>query len=509
MLRELVRQILATRVYDVAVESALAPAPLLSSRLHNNVLLKREDLQSIFSFKLRGAYNKMRKLDATTLRHGVITASAGNHAQGVALAAQRLEARARIVMGINTPAIKINQVRRLGAEVILAGGNYDSAAEIAHKMAREQQLTYIHPYDDLDVIAGQGVIGMEILRQHPDPIHAVFVPVGGGGLIAGIGAYIRYLRPDTRVIGVEAEGSACMTAALAAGERVSLAREELDVFADGVAVSQVGEHPFLIASRVVDEMIVVPRDEICGAIKDVFEDFRTMAEPAGALAVAGLKKYVQTRDLAGKNLIAILSGANVNFDRLHHIVERSETGEHREALLSVRIPELKGSFLQFCRAIGARSVTEFNYRFANTESAQIFVGVRVAADDDRELLIGGLRDKGYQVIDMTGNEIAKSHVRYMIGGHHPSAADAATCESLYHFEFPEYRGALLKFLEGLGGHWDISLFHYRNHGAAYGQALVGFRCGGSAIPSLREDLDQIGYRYWEETDNPAYRLFLA
>lgn len=504
MLERYVKKILASRVYDVAVETPLHPAPNLSRRLGNRVYLKREDLQPVFSFKIRGSYNKMAQLSEAERTRGVIAVSAGNHAQGVALAARELGVKAYIVMGRNSPEIKVQAVRNLGARVTLRGDTYDEAAAYASELAARRGYVLVHPYDDPDVIAGQGTVGMEILNQHGGPIHAIFVPVGGGGLIAGIAAYVKYLRPAVKVIGVEAEGSACLAAARAAKRRVKLRYDTLDLFADGVSVAQVGKETFKIARRWVDDVIVASTDEICGAIKDIFDDTRSIAEPAGALAVAGMKKYVGEQRISGADLIAIDSGANVNFDRLRHISERAELGEKREAILGVTIPEEPGSFRRFCRMLGRRNITEFNYRYAQPDSAQVYVGVQIAPDGDRSALIEALRNAGYEVQDMTDNEVAKLHVRHMVGGR----GNGDRSEILYRFEFPERPGALLKFLSGLGSKWDITMFHYRNHGSAWGRVLAGFAATGHDRRDLSGFLDQIGYRYWEESDNPAYRMFL-
>ncbi|MEW6692932.1 MAG: threonine ammonia-lyase, biosynthetic [Pseudomonadota bacterium] len=504
--RDYLERILTARVYDVAVESPLDPMPLLSARLGHRVLLKREDLQPVFSFKLRGAYNKIHHLHSRgELGAGVIAASAGNHAQGVALAAQRMGLRAVIVMPATTPDIKINAVRRRGGEVVLHGDAYDEAYAHARKLADSEGLTFIHPFDDPEVIAGQGTIGMEILRQHPDAIEAVFVPVGGGGLIAGIAAYLKHLRPATRIVGVEPEDAACMHAALAAGERVVL--PQVGLFADGVAVRQAGEETFRIARECVDEMILVSTDEISAAIKDIFDDTRAIAEPAGALAIAGLKRYVGAA--SGREtgpLIAINSGANMNFDRLRHIAERAELGEQREALFAVTIPERPGSFRAFCETLGRRAITEFNYRFNDQRDAHIFVGVQLdGGAAEKEALVGLLRERGYPVLDMTGNEMAKLHVRHMVGGRAPRVEH----EILYRFEFPERPGALLHFLTRMGARWNISLFHYRNHGADYGRVLVGIQVPAEERHPFEQFLEALGYPYWDESDNPAYGLFLA
>ncbi len=504
MLEPYVKKILASRVYDVALKTPLQDAPSLSARLGHRVSLKREDMQPVFSFKLRGSYNKMANLPREQLARGVIAASAGNHAQGVALAAGKLGVKAHIVMGRNTPTIKIDAVRGLGGRILLRGDTYQQAAEHAAKLVEQRGYVLVHPYDDADVIAGQGTVGMEILNQHPGP-DAIFVPVGGGGLIAGIAVYAKYLRPATRIIGVEAEGSACLAAALRAGKRVCLPYDTLDLFADGVSVAQVGREPFKIARACVDGVVTVTVDEICAAVKDVFDDTRAIAEPSGALAVAGLKRYVeQEQSDASQELVAVVSGANVNFDRLRHISERAEVGEQREAVFGVAIPERAGSFRRFCQALGKRSVTEFNYRFAGGDAAQVYVGLRMNAGEDRAALSQGLESAGYRVADMTENEVAKLHVRHMVGGrvfrHKP--------ELFYRFEFPERPGALMRFLNGLGSRWNITLFHYRNHGSAWGRVLVGFEAEQGNRVRLANYLDRIGYRYWEETGNSAVDLFL-
>jgi threonine dehydratase len=513
VLQNYVKKILSSRVYDVAVETPLQLAPNLSRRNGCRVLLKREDLQPVFSFKLRGAYNKIAQLSEADRGRGVIAASAGNHAQGVALAARALGLKATIVMGRNTPSIKVDAVRALGARVVLHGDTYDDAAAHAAELVARHGLVYIPAYDDLDVIAGQGTVGMEIMNQHGGAPDAIFVPVGGGGLIAGIGAYVKYLAPEVRIIGVEPEGSHCLAAALAAGRRVTLPYETLDLFADCVSVAQVGREPFKVARRCVDEVIVVNTDEICAAIKDLFEDTRSIAEPAGALAVAGLKKYVARASEARPgeratdpeaSLVALVSGANVNFDRLRHISERADVGEQREAILAVTIPEKRGSFRRFCSALGKRSVSEFNYRYADPSQAHVYVGLQTSAPDDRARVVELLEQAGYAVVDMTENEAAKLHVRHMVGGR--PAGDKP--ELLFRFEFPERPGALLNFLSGLGADWNITLFHYRNHGAAWGRVLVGFEAAATDRARLVADLKRIGYRFWEESGNPAYRLFL-
>jgi threonine dehydratase len=505
MLERYAKRILEARVYDVAVETPLSPAPFLSRRLGNRVLIKREDLQPIYSFKIRGAYNKIASLSPEQRARGVVAASAGNHAQGVALAATHLGVRAHIVMGVNTPDIKVNAVRARGASVILHGEGYDEASAHASELMEKHGYAWVPPYDDPDIIAGQGTVGMEILRQHADPIDAIFVPVGGGGLIAGIAAWVKYLRPEIRVIGVESEGSASMAAALAAGRRVRLPAETLDLFTDGVSVAQVGKETFRVAREHVDEVVTVNTDEICAAVKDVFEDTRALSEPAGALAIAGLKKWVEVNAASDRTLVAINSGANVNFDRLRHIAERADVGEHREAILAVNIAEKPGSFRRFCRIIGKRAVTEFNYRYADPERAHVFVGVAVSPSADRASLVARLEKEGYPVTDMTENEMAKLHVRHMVGGRGP----ADHPEMLFRFEFPERPGALMNFLTVLGGRWNISLFHYRNHGSAWGRVLVGFQAPKSERGALLASLEETGYRFWEETGNPAYEQFLS
>ena len=501
---EYLRRINAARVYEVAVETPLSPAYQLSKRLNNEVFLKREDMQPVHSFKLRGAYNKIAHLGAEQRERGVICASAGNHAQGVALSGRRLGIRALIVMPRTTPPIKVKAVEALGGEIVLHGDSYDEASAHAHKLEREQGLTYIHPYDDPDVIAGQGTIGMEILQQHPQDLHAIFCCVGGGGLVSGIAAYVKSVRPDIRVIGVEPDDAPSMTRALEAGERVVL--EQVGLFADGAAVRQAGEEPFRIASRHVDAMITVSADEICAAVRDIFEDTRSLAEPAGALSLAGLKKYVAETGITGEHLVAIESGANVNFDRLRYIAERAELGEHREALLAVTIPERPGSFRRFCEILGVRGVTEFNYRYADADEAHIFVGVKLdKGAAERENIIAELRAADYPVTDLSADEMAKLHVRYMVGGRAAGAED----EMLFRFEFPERPGALLQFLNNVGERWNISLFHYRNHGHAYGQVLVGMQVPTGERDDCRAALDALGYTYAEESDNPAYRFFLS
>lgn len=503
MLKSYLEKIRNAPVYDVAIESPLELAQGLSKRLQNTVLLKREDMQQVFSFKLRGAYNKMVSLTDEQGNQGVIAASAGNHAQGVALAASKLGVKSVIVMPKTTPDIKVNSVRGLGAEVVLHGNTYDDAYEHACELAGQHGYTFVHPYDDPEVIAGQGTVAMEILKQQGDKIDAIFVPVGGGGLVAGVIAWVKGLYPHIKVIGVEPDDAGCLYAALQAGERVVL--EQVGIFADGAAVKQIGEEPFRIAKDHIDEVLLVSTDEICAAIKDIFDDTRSIAEPAGALGVAGLKKYLERESLTGKTFVAIDSGANMNFDRLRHVAERAEFGEHREALLAVTIPEKPGSFRRFCKTISTRGITEFNYRFSDPKQAHIFVGVQMQqGEEEKNSLVAALTKMDYPVMDMTDNEMAKLHIRYMVGG---KAGDAHN-ERLFRFEFPERPGALLRFLNHMGQKWNISLFHYRNHGAAYGRVLVGMQVPEAEYSQLNTFLEEIGYSYWEETDNPAYSLFL-
>lgn len=502
MLDEYLRGALLARVYDVAKETSLELAPTLSRRLLNKVWLKREDEQPVFSFKLRGAYNKMAKLSREELDRGVITASAGNHAQGVALSARKLGCRAIIVMPRTTPSIKVDAVKALGGDVVLFGDNYDEASAHAKGLVAEKGLTYVHPYDDPDVIAGQGTIGLEILKQLPSGLDAVFIAVGGGGMISGIGSVIKALRPEVKIIAVEPEDAASMTAALRANERVILPR--VGRFADGVAVKQVGEETFRVAKEVIDECVVVTNDEICAAIKDIFEDRRAVLEPAGALAYAGLKKWVQENQVAGKDLVAVASGANMNFDSLRHVSERAELGERREAVLVVTVPERPGSFREFCATIGDRAITEFNYRYADEGAAHVFVGIKISDSREATSVVESLTAKGYPVLDLTDNEIAKLHIRYMVGGRAPGAVN----ERLVSFSFPERTGALKQFLDTMTPTWNISLFHYRNHGSDFGHVLVGIQVPDEEVEEFHGFLDRLAYDYQDETYNVSCALFL-
>ncbi|WP_266156259.1 threonine ammonia-lyase, biosynthetic [Dyella silvatica] len=502
---ELLRRTLAARVYEVARETSLDYAPLLSTRLGNKVLLKREDQQPVFSFKLRGAYNKMAGLDAAQRARGVIAASAGNHAQGVALAAARLGIRAVIVMPITAPCVKVDAVRRLGGlsvDVVLTGDSYSDAQTAAAKLQAERGYTFVHPFDDIDVIAGQATVGMEILRQYPGPLHAVFVPVGGGGLLAGVAAYIKTLRPDIRVIGVQAADSDAMARSLEYGERIDL--DEVGLFADGTAVKRVGEHTFALCQRHVDAMLRVDTDAICAAIRDVFQETRSVPEPAGALALAGLKQYGAEHGPCDGALLAIVSGANMNFDRLRFVAERAEVGEQREAVFAVSIPEERGSFRRFCAALGQRNITEFNYRIGNAAQAHIFVGIQTQDRDENAVLAAAFHEQGFSALDLTHDDLAKLHLRHMVGGRSPLAHD----EQLYRFDFPERPGALTRFLGHMHPDWNISLFHYRNHGADYGRILVGIQVPADERPLFQRFLDTLGYPYGNESDNPAYRLLL-
>ena len=496
-------KILTACVYDLAQETPLELAPRLSERLGNAVYLKREDMQSVFSFKLRGAYNKMARLAPEVLAQGVIAASAGNHAQGVALGAKHLGTTAVIVMPVTTPELKVQAVKARGGIAVLHGNTYDDAYAHACQLAEAKGMTLIHPFDDPDVIAGQGTIGMEILRQHQKPIHAIFVAIGGGGLISGIAAYVKRLRPDIRVIGVEPVDADAMHQSLQIGSRVGLT--QVGMFADGVAVKLVGEETFRLCQEYVDEIMLVNTDDTCAAIKDVFEDTRSILEPAGALAIAGAKAYVEREHLTGETLVAVACGANMNFDRLRFVAERAEMGERREAIFAVKIPEGPGSLRQFCECIGKRNLTEFNYRIADQSEAHIFVGLQIQDRQDASQIAATFTEQGFPTLDLTDDELTKLHLRHMVGGRSPLAHD----ELLYRFEFPEYPGALMQFLNRLSPNWNISLFHYRNNGADYGRIVIGIQVPPAEMPDWQAFLETIGYRYWDESDNPAYRLFLA
>ena len=498
-----VKRILNANIYDLVEETPVDFAPLLSARLDNRVMLKREDLQPVFSFKLRGAYNRLLKLTAEQRKKGVVAASAGNHAQGLAMAAHHLGVPARIVMPRTTPTIKIEAVRRLGGKVVLHGDDYDSAAAHAEQLAAKHGLTSIHPFDDPDVIAGQGTVAMELLRQVAEPIDAIFVPVGGGGLCAGMAVYCKYLQPHIKIIAVEPDEAACLQAAMTSGRRVKL--KQVGIFTDGAAVAQIGKETFRLLRNSVDQVITVSTDEVCAAIKDIFEDTRSIAEPAGALAVAGMKKYVAQHQSRQQNLVAINSGANMNFDRLRYISERTDIGEKREAIFAVTIPEVPGSFRKFCSLLSGRMITEFNYRIASRKQAHIFVGIQVASDVERKQVFAQLVEKGYSVHDLTDDEMAKLHIRHMVGGRSQTVQN----ERVFRIEFPERPGALLRFLNHMGSTWNISMFHYRNHGAAFGRVLTGLEIPAADSRQFENKLAELGYAYVEETDNPAYRIFLG
>jgi threonine dehydratase len=503
MYPDYLERILNARVYDVAQETPLELARNLSTRLQNRLLLKREDMQSVFSFKLRGAYNKMANLPPDLLAQGVIAASAGNHAQGVALGARRMGTRAMIVMPVTTPQVKIDAVRAYGGEVVLHGDTYDDAYAHARHLEAEKGMTFIHPFDDPDVIAGQGTIGMEILRQYQQPIHAIFVAIGGGGLISGIGAYIKRLRPEIKIIGVEPVDADSMHQSLQAGERVRL--PQVGLFADGVAVRQVGEETFRLCQKYVDEIILVDTDDTCAAIKDVFEDTRSILEPAGALAIAAAKAYVEREGITNQTLVAVACGANMNFDRLRFVAERAELGERREAIFAVTIPEERGSLRRFCECIGKRNLTEFNYRIADESEAHIFVGLQIENRADANQMAQTFVNCGFQTIDLTDDELTKLHLRHMVGGRSTLAHN----ELLYRFEFPERPGALMKFVSSMSPDWNISLFHYRNNGADYGRIVVGMQVPPHEMAEWQAFLDTLGYRYWDESENAAYKLFLG
>ncbi len=497
------RRILTAQVYDVANETPLERANGLSDRTGNDVLLKREDLQPVFSFKLRGAYNKMAKLSSAARAKGVIASSAGNHAQGVALAAATLGCRAVIVMPETAPQLKIDAVRARGAEVVLFGESYSDANTRAIELMHEHDLTFVHPFDDPDVIAGQGTIGMEILRQRTGPIHAVFAAIGGGGLISGVGCYIKQLKPEIRIIGVQTDDSDAMARSIEAGHRIEL--DDVGLFSDGTAVRMVGEETFRLASKFVDEIIRVDTDAACAAIKDVFTDTRAILEPAGALAVAGAKAYIERTGIRDQTLVAIACGANMNFDRLRFVSERAEIGEQREALFAVTMPEERGSFRRFCSLIGGRSVTEFNYRIGDASAAHVFVGMQILGRGEATEIAKTFQAEGFTTLDLTTDELAKVHLRHLVGGKSSLASD----EVLYRFEFPERPGALMRFLTNMSPNWNISLFHYRNHGADYGRVLAGIQVPPGEQAEFSAFLRDLGYRYWEETQNPAYRLFLG
>ncbi len=513
MSTDYLKKILTSRVYDadVALETPLELSPSLSRRYGNRIFFKREDMQTIFSFKIRGAYNRMAQLSPEQLKRGVICASAGNHAQGVAFSASKLKCHAVVVMPNSTPQVKIDAVKHHGGnhvDVILHGDSYSDAYNHAITLEKKRQLTFVHPFNDPDVIAGQGTIGMEILRQHAEPIHAIFVPVGGGGLIAGIAAYVKEVRPEIKIIGVETHDADAMSRSLAAGKRVEL--PEVGLFADGTAVKMVGEETFRLAKRYVDEIILVNTDAICAALKDVFQDTRSILEPSGALAIAGAKAYLERAKenkvpLKNQHLIAIASGANMNFDRLGFVTERAEIGEAREAVFAVTIPEERGSFKRFCELVGPRNVTEFNYRISDENSAHIFVGVQVSNRNESGKIAGNFIKHGFATLDLSEDELAKLHIRHLVGG----KSNLAENEILYRFEFPERPGALMRFLSHMAPNWNISLFHYRNHGADYGRILVGLQVPGNEMREFKKFLANLGYRHWDESDNPVYKLFLS
>ncbi|WP_272901317.1 threonine ammonia-lyase, biosynthetic [Herbaspirillum frisingense] len=508
MSNDYLKKILTARVYDVAQETPLELANTLSQRIDNRIYFKREDMQSVFSFKLRGAYNKMAHLTAAQLKRGVICASAGNHAQGVALSAARLGCRAVIVMPTTTPQVKIDAVKARGGEVVLFGDSFTDAYEHALTLEKKQKLTFVHPFDDPYVIAGQGTVGMEILRQHPDPIHAIFVAIGGGGLIAGVASYVKAVRPDIKIIGVQTTDSDAMARSLKAGRRVAL--PDVGLFSDGTAVKLVGEETFRIARELVDEIVIVDTDAVCTAIKDIFQDTRSIVEPAGALAVAGAKAYVERaraskKPIKGESLITIACGANMNFDRLRFVAEMADAGEAREAVFAVTIPEERGSFRRFCETVGPRNVTEFNYRISDDKAAHVFVGIQVSAADEAGKIARNFEKAGFGVLDLTHDELAKVHIRHLVGGKSELASD----ELLYRFEFPERPGALMKFLSSMNPGWNISLFHYRNQGGDVGRILIGLQVPKKEMKEFRAFLAQLGYRHWDETRNPLYKLFLG
>jgi len=508
MINDYLQKILTARVYDVAQETPLELANTLSQRMDNRIYFKREDMQSVFSFKLRGAYNKMVHLTPAQLKRGVICASAGNHAQGVALSAARLGCRAVVVMPTTTPQVKIEAVKARGAEVVLSGDSFTDAYNHALTLEKKHKLTFVHPFDDPHVIAGQGTVGMEILRQHPEPIHAIFVAIGGGGLIAGVAAYVKAVRPDIKIIGVQTTDSDAMARSLKAGRRVTL--PDVGLFSDGTAVKLVGEETFRLARQYVDDIIIVDTDAVCTAIKDIFQDTRSIVEPAGALAVAGAKAYVERarngrQAIKGQSLITIACGANMNFDRLRFVAEMADVGEAREAVFAVTIPEERGSFRRFCETVGPRNVTEFNYRISDAQAAHVFVGIQIANADESGKIARNFEKAGFGVLDLTHDELAKVHIRHLVGGKSSLAED----ELLYRFEFPERPGALMKFLSSMNPGWNISLFHYRNQGGDVGRILIGLQVPKKEMKQFRSFLAQLGYRHWDETKNPLYKLFLG
>jgi len=507
MTTDYLQKILNARVYDVAIESPLEFAPTLSQRMENRIYFKREDMQSVFSFKLRGAYNKMAHLPPAQMKRGVICASAGNHAQGVALSAAKMGCRAVIVMPTTTPQVKIDAVKGHGGEVVLFGDSFTDAYQHALTLEKKLKLTFVHPFDDPDVIAGQGTVGMEILRQHQAPIHAIFVAIGGGGLISGVAAYVKAVRPDIKIIGVQTPDSDSMARSLKAGRRVTLT--DVGLFCDGTAVKLVGEETFRLAKLYVDEIILVDNDAVCAAIKDVFQDTRSILEPSGAMAVAGAKAYIERakaekKPLKNETLVTITCGANMNFDRLRFVAERAELGEAREAVFAVTIPEARGSFKRFCELIGPRNVTEFNYRISDAKAAHVFVGIQISNRDEPGKISKNFAKHGFETLDLTHDELAKLHIRHLVGGKSPLAHD----ELLYRFEFPERPGALMRFLDSMAPNWNISLFHYRNQGGDVGRILVGLQVPKKEMKAFREFLSSLGYRYWDESENPVYKLFL-
>jgi threonine dehydratase len=510
MTTDYLKKILTARVYDVAVETPLEFAPILSGRTDNKIYLKREDMQSVFSFKLRGAYNKMANLPESQLKRGVICASAGNHAQGVAMSASRLDCRAVIVMPTTTPSVKVDAVKAFGGnnvEIVLHGESYTDAFNHAQLLEKEQKLAFVHPFDDPDVIAGQGTIGVEILRQHSGPIHAIFLAIGGGGLISGVAAYVKQIRPDIKIIGVQSNDSDAMARSLKAGHRVTL--PDVGLFADGTAVRLVGEETFRLCQELVDEIVIVDNDAICAAIKDVFQDTRSIVEPSGALAVAGAKAYAERAALSknpvrGETLVAVACGANMNFDRLRFVAERAEVGEAREAVFAVTIPEQRGSFKRFCGLVGPRNVTEFIYRISDANEAHVFVGVQTGSRGESATVARTFEEHGFRTLDLSHDELAKQHVRHLVGGKSALAHD----ELLYRFEFPERPGALMRFLDSMAPNWNISLFHYRNQGGDVGRILVGLQVPSGEMDEFRQFLATLGYRHWDESANPVYKLFL-